>query len=166
MGDMRRWMWVRTEGHTAVSASAIIDLDLSFSRLSWAERAISVERRRRFSTLSAEICALSSSIFTLSVEFNLVEGFRLDTWGGGRGLEGYFVMCLLASRNRFLTERGWSERVAASWFHKLTVLELEESVVLSDVNGDTRFPPAHCSVACGARVVWLARRQWVDWASG
>jgi len=68
-------MWVRTEGHTAVSALAIIDLDLSFSRLSWAERAISVERRRRFWTLSAEICALSLSIFTLSVEFNLVEGF-------------------------------------------------------------------------------------------
>lgn len=79
-------MWARTEGHTAVSASAIIDLDLSFSRLSWAERAISVERRRRFSTLSAEICALSSSIFTLRVEFNLVKGFRLDTWGGRRGL--------------------------------------------------------------------------------
>jgi len=56
---------------TAASASAIIDLDLSFSRLSWAERAISDERRRRFSTLSAEICALSSSIFTLRVEFNL-----------------------------------------------------------------------------------------------
>jgi len=151
-------MWVRTERHTAVSASAIIDLDLSFSHLSWAEGVISVERRRRFSTLSAEICASSSSIFTLSVEFNLVEGFQLDTLSGGRGLDGYFVMCLLASRNRFLTERGRSERVAASWFRKLTVLELEESVVLSNVDGDMRFPPAHCSVACGARIVWLARR--------
>jgi len=64
-------MWARTEEHTAASASAIIDLDLSFSRLSWAERAISDERRRRFSTLSAEMWALSSSIFTLRVEFNL-----------------------------------------------------------------------------------------------
>ena len=66
-------MWVRTEEHTAASASAIIDLDLSFSLLSWAERAISDERRRRFSTLSAEMWALSSSIFTLRVEFNLGE---------------------------------------------------------------------------------------------
>ena len=40
-------------------------------------------------------------------------------------------------------------------FHKLTVLELEESVVLSYVDGDTRFPPAHLSVACGERVVRL-----------
>jgi len=51
-------------------------------------------------------------------------------------------------------------------FHKLTVLELEECVVLSYVNGNTRFPPAHCSVACGARVVWLARRQCVGSTSG
>lgn len=64
-------------------------------------------------------------------------------------------MCLLASRNRFLTERGQT-CVAASRFHKLTVLKLEESVVLSYVDGDTRLPPAHRSVACGARVVWLA----------
>ena len=73
-------------------------------------------------------------------------------------------MCLLASRNRFLTERGsgQSNVLRPAGFHKLTVLELEESVVLSYVYGDTRFPPAHCLVACGARVVWLARRQWVD----
>ena len=32
----------------------------------------------------------------------------------GKDAERYFVMCLLASRNRFLTERGWLERVAAS----------------------------------------------------
>lgn len=68
-------MWAGTEERTAASASAIIDLDLSFSLLSWAERAISNERSRRFSTLSAEMCALSSSIFTLRVEFNLGEGF-------------------------------------------------------------------------------------------
>ena len=71
-------------------------------------------------------------------------------------------MCLLASRNRFLTEQVWSETCCGQQFHKLTVLELEESVVLSYVDGDTRFPPAHRSVTCGARVVWLARRRW--WA--
>lgn len=75
------------------------------------------------------------------------------------------MMCLLASRNRFLTERGGEACVGPARFHKLTVLKLEESVVLSYVDGDTRFPPAHCSVACGARVVWLARGQWVDSAS-
>jgi hypothetical protein len=95
---------VGREERTAASASAIIDLDLSFSLLSWAERAISDERRRRFSTLSAEICALSSSIFTLRVEFNLGEAGS-DVVSGGGSLEAYFVMCLLASRNRFLT--GW-----------------------------------------------------------
>lgn len=69
------------------------------------------------------------------------------------------MICLLARRNRFLTERGNGQlSVAASRFHKLTVLKLEESVVLSYVDGDTRFPPAHRSVACSARVVWLARR--------
>ena len=73
---------------------------------------------------------------------------------------------LVGEQESFLDWAKVSGRVAASRFHKLTVLELEESVVLSDVNGDTRFPPAHCSVACGVRVVWLARRQWVDWASG
>lgn len=147
--------------------SAIIDLDLSFSLLSWAQRAISEERRRRFSTLSAEMCALSSSIFTLRVEFNLGEGFWLDIWGGGRDFKGYFAMCLLASRNRFLTEGGscQSNVLRPAGFHKLTVLELEESVVLSYVYRDTRFPPAHCSVACGARVVWLVRRQRVDLTS-
>jgi hypothetical protein len=76
-------VWVRTEEHTAASASAIIDLDLSFSLLSWTERAISDERRRRFSTLSAEIWALSSSIFTLRVEFNLGGRFSSDVLSGG-----------------------------------------------------------------------------------
>jgi len=159
---------VRAEEPTAASASAIIDLDLSFSLLSWAESAISVERRRRFSTLSAEMWALSSSIFTLRVEFNLEKRPNQRSGVAGREFERYFVMCLLARRNRFLTERGSGSVgcVAANGFHKLTVLELEESVVLSYVDGDTRFPPAHCSVACGERVVWLARRQWVDSTSG
>ena len=78
------------------------------------------------------------------------------------------MICLLARRNRFLTEWGGGSVgcVEASRFHKLTVLKLEESVVLSYVDGDTRFPPAHCSVACGARVAWLARRQWVSLTSG
>lgn len=75
---------MRREGRTAASASAIIDLDLSFSLLSWAERAISDERRRRFSTLSAEIWALSSSIFTLRVEFNLGGRARSDVSDGER----------------------------------------------------------------------------------
>ena len=79
-------MRVRREERTAASASAIIDLDLSFSLLSWAERAISDERRRRFSTLSAEICALSSSIFTLRVEFNLGERVKSDVLSKGRGI--------------------------------------------------------------------------------
>lgn len=76
---------MRRKAHTAASVSAIIDLDLSFSLLSWAERAISDERRRRFSTLSAEIWALSSSIFTLSVEFNLRERVKSKVLNGGRG---------------------------------------------------------------------------------
>ena len=95
---------MRAEEPTAASASAIIDLDLSFSLLSWAESAISDERRRRFSTLSAEICALSSSIFTLRVEFNLEKRPNQRSGVAGRELERYFVMCLLARRNRFLTE--------------------------------------------------------------
>ena len=64
-----------------------------------------------------------------------------------------------------MTVWGQSERRCGQQAYKLTVLELEESVVLPNVDGDTRFPPAHRSVACGARVVGLARRQWVDWAS-
>lgn len=86
-------MWVRTGERTAASVSAIIDLDLSFSRLSWAERAISDERRRRFSTLSAEMCALSSSIFTLRVEFNL--GEDSDQTAGGPERAGRILCDML-----------------------------------------------------------------------
>ena len=72
------------------------------------------------------------------------------------GTEKYFVICLFAMRNRFLTEGGWVRHaLEPAGFHKLTVLELEESVVLSYVDGDTRFPPAHRSVTCGERVVCL-----------
>ena len=143
---------MRTEERTAASASAIIDLDLSFSRLSWAERAISDERRRRFSTLSAEICALSSSIFTLRVEFNLGEDsdqtpWRLERSGG--------ILCdvFVGEEESFLDWVWGSERVVASGRRGLTVLKFEESVVLSYVDRDTRFPPAHRSVLRRARRV-------------
>lgn len=93
---------MRREEHTAASASAIIDLDLSFSLLSWAERAISDERRRRFSTLSAEICALSSSIFTLRVEFNLGEGFKSDALSGERDFGGILCDVFVGEQESFL----------------------------------------------------------------
>ena len=57
---------------TADSASVMMRCDFSLSFLSCVPRAISEARRRRFSTWRAEICALSSSIRTLSVELSLV----------------------------------------------------------------------------------------------
>jgi hypothetical protein len=70
----------RTERkRTAVSASAMTRLDLSRSFLSCAVSAISEARRRRFSTYSDEICALSSSMRTLRVELSLmVEKMAVD----------------------------------------------------------------------------------------
>lgn len=56
---------------TAASVSAIIFRDFSLSRLSCAARAISDARKRRFSTYRVDICALSSSMRTLSVELSL-----------------------------------------------------------------------------------------------
>jgi hypothetical protein len=56
---------------TADSASVMIRCDFSLSFLSCEPSAISEARRRRFSMWRAEICALSSSIRTLSVELSL-----------------------------------------------------------------------------------------------
>jgi hypothetical protein len=56
--------------------------DLSLSFLSWEPSAISEARKRKFSTCNAEICALRSSIRTLSVELSLIERSERDECKG------------------------------------------------------------------------------------
>ena len=72
-----RVLWVtepnfRARVLTAASASAKIFRDFSRSFFNCEASAISEARKRRFSTWRTDICALSSSIRTLSVEFNLL----------------------------------------------------------------------------------------------